>query len=126
MKKTTIEDLKRFELIYLATPYSKYPGGLDIAHHDACRVAGKLIEQGVRVYSPIAHGHPIAMKCGLDPLDLKLWLPFDAAIMSKSDALLVAMMPTWEVSKGIFHETHFFTEANKPVLYLDVGNMELV
>lgn len=119
-----IEGLKVYDLIYLATPYTKYPGGIELAFVGACKLTGELIRHGLNVYSPIAHTHPIAIHAGIDPLDHTIWLNFDAALMGKADALLVAMMPTWEISKGIEHEIHSFMEANKPVHYLDVEFME--
>ncbi len=45
---------------YLATPYSKYPGGPEPACHEACKAAAWLIRHDVRCYCPIAHTHPIA------------------------------------------------------------------
>ena len=52
---------------YLATPYSKFPGGLDLAAKAASLCAGILIAERVWVFSPIAHSHPIAMASALDP-----------------------------------------------------------
>ena len=85
-----IEALCGEGLCYLATPYSKYPSGLAMAWVDACRVAGALIRAGVKVYSPIAHGHPIADFANMDKLDHSLWLPFDEAMMETCNALVVA------------------------------------
>lgn len=106
-------------LAYLATPYSKYPGGPPAAFVDASKLAAKLLVAGVRVYSPIAHTHPLAVYGNLDPLDHRLWLPFDEAMMAKADVLIVAHMVSWETSKGIAHEVEFFTRANKPIFDLD-------
>lgn len=46
---------------YLATPYSKFEGGLEAAFRAAAEVAAKLVRQGESVYSPICHTHPIAI-----------------------------------------------------------------
>ena len=62
---------------YLGTPYSKYPYGLEMAYVEACRAAGRLIEFGIRVFSPIAHTHPIARLSNIDPLDYSIWIPAD-------------------------------------------------
>lgn len=121
-----LENLKQFALIYVGTPYTKYPGGIEPAFVDACKLTARLVEAGLNVYSPIAHTHPLAIHGGLDPLDHKLWLGFDAAIMAKSDAMIVAMMPTWETSYGIKHEIQTFTDAGKPVFYLDPAVLDLV
>lgn len=118
-KPLTIEDLKAFPLVYLGTPYSKYPAGIEQAFIDAAKLTGRLLTEGVKAYSPIAHTHPIAIHGNLDPYDHKIWLPFDAAIMEKADAMIVAMMPSWQDSYGIKHEIEIFTKAGKPVFYLN-------
>lgn len=105
-------------LAYLATPYTRYPDGLEAAFIHACNIAGRLIEKGLRVYSPIAHTHPIAIYAGLDPLNLPLWLDFDEAMMAKADALIVAHMQGWEESSGVAHEIAFFEKAGKPIFDL--------
>ena len=42
---------------YLATPYSKFPGGLDAAYVEACKAQALLIKAGVPVFCPISHTH---------------------------------------------------------------------
>lgn len=112
-----------FRLCYLATPYSKYKGGnLVQAFHDAAQLAAELLAAGVRVYSPIAHTHPLAIHGNLDPLDHDIWLPFDEAMMEACDCLIVAHMDGWDVSFGIAHEIEFFKNAGKPIFDLDPVN----
>lgn len=103
-------------MIYLATPYSKYPGGLDLAHKHACRIVARLIKEGRAVYSPIAFTHPVATHGDLDPLDHDLWLEFDEAMMERCDECWVALMPGWEDSKGVQHEIKWFGLRDKPVV----------
>lgn len=106
-------------LAYLATPYSRYPGGIDIAFRDAARLAARLLRAGVKVYSPICHTHPIAIHGNLDPLDHAIWMPFDEAMMRVCDMLIVAHMPSWETSKGIAMEVEHFEKAGKRIFDLD-------
>lgn len=120
-----MEALRRGGLIYVATPYSQFEGGLDAAFVEACQITARLIRYGVRAYSPIAHTHPIAIHGGLDPLSHDLWLEFDHAIMSVCDALCIAMMDGWEESYGVNYEREFFVLAGKPVFYLDPETMEV-
>lgn len=115
---TTIEKLKGHRLVYLATPYSKYPYGIHDAFQDASKYAARLLIAGVKVYSPIAHTHPLAIYGDIDPLDHSIWIPFDEAMMTAADAICVLQMPTWEISKGIAHEIEFFQNAGKPVYFL--------
>lgn len=122
---STLSNLKRFDLIYVATPYSKYPGGIDLAFIDACKLTARLLQRGLKVYSPIAHTHPLAIHGGIDPYDHSIWLPFDETMMDKSAALLVAMMPGWETSIGVKHEINVFVEAGKPVFFLSPDDLSI-
>jgi hypothetical protein len=106
-------------LHYLATPYSKYPGGIEAAYIDACRATASLLRQGIQCYSPIAHTHGIAVHGGLDPLDHDLWLPFDEAMMKACEVLIICRMEGWERSKGIKYEEMRFLEMGKKVEYCD-------
>jgi Domain of unknown function (DUF1937) len=105
---------------YLATPYSKYPEGIEEAFRLACRATAKLIRAGVRVYSPIAHTHPVAIHGGLDPFDHATWLPADRPFMEAARALVVLMADGWRESVGIAEEIRIFHESGKPVIYMDV------
>lgn len=116
----------QFGLAYLATPYSLYQGGLERAWVDACKFTAGLIAAGIRVYSPIAFTHGVAIHGGLDPLDLDLWLPFDETMMAKADSLIVARMQGWDTSKGIAHEIQVFADARKPIFDLDPETLKMV
>lgn len=104
---------------YLATPYSKYPYGLEQAWREACRVAAHLVSQGIAVYCPIAETHPVAIYGGMDPLDHELWMFADRPKMDGAAGLIVVKMPGWNESKGITEEIRVFEEAGKPIQYLD-------
>lgn len=105
-----MERLTKFDLVYLGTPYSKYPRGIEAAWRDASELTGKLLLAGVKVYSPIAHTHSIAMCANIDPMNHDIWLPFDMAIMKKSDAMAVGMLEGWATSYGIGFEIEKFRE----------------
>lgn len=121
-----VAPLRDFELVYLGTPYTKYECGIDSAFIDACKLSGKLLQLGVHIYSPIAFCHPVAIHTGIDPLDHELWLSVDHAIMGKSDAMVIGMLPGWDKSFGVEYERRFFHAANKPIFKLDPITMELV
>ena len=104
---------------YLATPYSKYPAGIDAAFDAACKAAGTFISAGIPVLSPIAHNHPIAVKADLDPHTHAIWLPADAPIMAAAHGCVVVRMPGWEESYGIQQETKAFRAAGKRVIGVD-------
>lgn len=103
---------------YLATPYSKYPGGIEEAWRAACVFAGELIRHGIPVYSPIAETHPIAIHSGINPYSHDIWLPADKPKMDAAGGLIVAKLAGWQDSYGIAEEIKAFTKAGKPIVYL--------
>ena len=106
---------------YLATPYSKYPGGIEEAFKVACRAAADLIRAGVRVYSPIAHTHPVAIHGDIDPYAHDVWLPADEPFMRSACGLIVLRAESWEQSYGIKVEIEEFKKDGKPIFYMDPG-----
>lgn len=102
---------------YMASPYSKYPMGMDAAFHDACRCAGHFIARGISVYSPIAHTHPIAGVYGINPAAHDIWLPIDEAMMDAAVGLIVAKLPGWAQSSGVWFERERFEAAGKPIVF---------
>lgn len=108
---------------YLGTPYSKYRGGLEAAFVEASRIAAALIAEGLAVFSPIAHSHPIAMHGRLDPLAHGLWLPLDEPLMRAADGLIVAEMEGWRESYGLSVEIDHFRRAGKPIFHIDPARL---
>lgn len=118
-----IEGLKIYDLIYVASPYTLYPGGTDKAFKDISVVTGMLVGNGLNVFSPIVHAHPI--KPHVAETSFEFWINYDRAFMKKAGALVVAMMDTWEKSRGIQVEIDEFMEMDKPVFYLDLKTMQV-
>jgi hypothetical protein len=108
---------------YLATPYSKYAGGIEAAFQAAAEQAALLVRAGVPVYSPIAHTHPVAIHGGIDPYDHTIWLEADRAFMEAACGLIVCKLPGWEASYGIQVEVDHFTHAGKPIVYMEPGEV---
>ena len=106
--------------IYLATPYShKDPQVRQNRYEHACKVAGKLMEEGNLVFCPIAHSHAIETVGMTKINDGNFWLRQDFAILKHADFLYVCMMPGWGESHGVREEVKF-AQANKiPVAYID-------
>lgn len=105
------------EYWYLASPYSNQPSHR-LAFASAACAAAWLIGNGVRVYSPITHSHPIAHYGGLDPLDLDLWLRFDKPFMQHARGMIVLQLPGWGESEGIRQEERQFFAAKKPIHFM--------
>src|SRR5271170_5526059 len=114
---TTLQDLKNYKFIYLATPYSKYKTGQENAANDAAKIVAKLLKESVYVYSPIVHTHQVAIHGNLDVLDYKIWQAFDQPFLDVSDCLLVAKMDGWKDSDGINFEIKDFHEKKKEIFY---------
>jgi len=99
---------------YLATPYSKYPAGMDEAARLAAVAAAWFVKRGIPVFSPVAHSHPVAKHGGIDPLDHTIWLPADEIFMDLASGLVVVQMDTWDTSYGVRVERQTFASQGKP------------
>ena len=110
---------------YLVSPYSKYPGGKEAAFEEVSRLGGQLFSEGVKLYAPIAHGHPLSKFGGVDPDSHDLWMPFDQLFMDVSVGLIIAEMDTWRDSKGIQIELDYFKAVYRPILYLNTKSLHL-
>ena len=107
--------VRGYNMVYLASPYTKYPRGIYNAAYDISRIAGDLLNDGINVFSPVVHSHYIAMLSGMDPLDHDLWMRIDRGFMNNADVLLVCQMTGWEESRGVEEEIKFFEHHKKPV-----------
>jgi hypothetical protein len=107
-------------MIYLATPYS-HPDPLirEERFRLASITAGYLMQQGLIVFSPIAHTHPIASLCSL-PLGWEYWHKFDIEFITLCEKLIVVKMIGWEESHGIREEIKIAESLNKPFEYMEV------
>jgi hypothetical protein len=84
-----LDRMCKHSLVYVATPYSKYKYGLDVAYQEACAFTGELMRFNVKAFSPIAHSHGIAQYANIDPLDHQFWMRADKTYIEKADALIV-------------------------------------
>src|SRR5215475_12735364 len=88
-KVVNVHGLRQYDLIFLSTPYSKYSAGLQVAFEDTCRLAARLVVNGLNIFSPIAHSHPIAFYGEINPLDQQLWMRLHEPHVKAASALLV-------------------------------------
>ena len=104
-------------MIYLATPYTHSdPSVMEARFDAACRFAGAMMARGHLVFSPIAHTHPIAVKCGL-PRGWEFWDRYDREMIAACEKLVVVMMDGWRESKGVNAEIDIARSLGKPVEY---------
>lgn len=120
-----LEGLKKYGLIYLASPYTLYAKGLSAAFEDVTELAGKLVKQGLFVFAPITYSHPMTVYGSCPPLDERLWYPLNDSFMHKSDCLLVARMSGHNSSKGVAREIKFFEMTGKPVFFIHPETLEV-
>lgn len=106
------------ELIYLASPYSKYPGGRQSAYEFACMKAGELMAKGHKIFCPIAHSHSIEQEAFSTPKDGDWWLAQDFAVLRECKELWVYQMPGWEDSYGVAKEIEFAKWEGIPIKYI--------
>jgi hypothetical protein len=85
-------------LTYLACPYSHPDRDVRVARFEAVnRVASELMRQGLKVFSPISHTHPIA-EAGELPLGWYYWLEYELVFLSASNKIIVLMLDGWKES----------------------------
>lgn len=119
-----VNQLKQYNLVYVASPYSLFPHGLEEAWADASAITADLTELGIHAFSPIAHSHSLAVCGAMDPHDAALWAPLNEVMMSFADALVVAKLEGWEESKGVGEEIARFKGEGKPIYYVNPDTME--
>lgn len=109
--------------IYLATPYTKYRGGLEAAARAACLLAGALIRRDVPVFCPIAESHTIALVAGLDMTAHGVWMRQDLPKLRMASALLVAEIDGWRDSRGVSEEIDTFKPMGRPMGLVSVEGL---
>lgn len=104
--------------VYVASPYGdSEPEAMRLQRYSAALgVCGRLIDCGVRAYSPIVHTHNIA-EAGHKPPDG--WYAHDLDMLGRFDALVVAMIPGWDRSRGVGLEMERAGQLNMPVLFVE-------
>jgi len=111
-------------LIYLATPYSKFPKGREAGHKAACEKAAQLMLDGHYVFCPIAHSHSIETE-GMDRVQTgDWWLEQDFAVLARCDVLMVYQMPGWDTSYGVKAEIAFANAHGIPITTLAYTEQE--
>lgn len=104
---------------YLASPYTHDDPAVREQRFEAvCAAAGRLMADGVIVYSPIAHSHPIAKTMDVSPVDHDFWLRQCLGILRHADRIIVLQLDGWAASRGIAAEITYAQQVGIPVEYL--------
>jgi hypothetical protein len=102
-------------LVYMASPYSDPdPAVMHERFAAACRNAARFMRLGVKLFSPIAHFHPIA-QFGL-PKNWAFWQEYDRVILGHCDGMLVLLLPGVEDSKSLAAEIAIAKQMGMPIL----------
>jgi len=103
-------------LWYLASPYSHdIPKVMSARFDSACEACATLFRAGVKVFSPIAHTHPIA-HYGL-PKGFEFYKDYDELMIRRCDGVIVLELDGWLSSVGVGEEIAFANGIERPVVY---------
>ena len=107
-------------IIYLATPYSHYyPEVRQQRFEIVNAVAAQLMAEGLHIFSPISHTHPIAIAGDL-PKGWDFWEEYDRRILAVCGKVIVLKQPGWERSTGVQSECKIAEEMGIPIEYMEV------
>ena len=106
-------------LVYLATPYSHDDPNVRRQRFEIVnRVAAGLMRDGVHIYSPISHTHPIAMAGDL-PKGWDYWEKYGRVVLAACVKVIVLRQPGWEQSTGVNAELAIARELGLPIEFID-------
>ena len=106
------------KLVYLAVPYSDPdPTVREARFHIVNEAAAVLMGQGLYVFSPISHTHPILTDGGL-PTGFDFWEGYDREMLSACGALVVLCLDGWNRSTGVASEIAIAEEMGLPVFFV--------
>lgn len=113
------------QLTYMASPYSDPdPFNRHLRFLLACHGAAKLIEQGIMIFSPIAHTHPIKEASGLGG-DFATWRAYDEAMIQACPNFIVLCLPGWRTSVGVTAEISYARGLGRKIVYVDPQSFKL-
>jgi hypothetical protein len=106
-------------MIYLASPYNHPdPAVREDRFIRVCKVAGRLLAQGITSYCAIAHTHPIEKYAELPP-GWDYWQKMDEEFLALAEKLVVVKMEGWDKSEGITAEIARTQALGKAVEFID-------
>jgi len=95
-------------LIYLASSYSHVDPNIRKQRYEkVLEITAKLIiEQGLIVYSPIVHNHPVVLlhENRTEDCAFEFWRKFDSKMLSRCDQMWILTIDGWNTSTGIREE----------------------
>ena len=112
-------------MIYIASPYSHYDTKTRKQRYDAVNCfCGHLFEsQGLFVYSPIVHWHPIAVEREWTGC-FEQFRANDFHMLTLASEMYLLCLDGWEDSFGVRQELRFCRSLKKPVTIFDTSYQE--
>ena len=108
-----------YNVVYVATPYSHDdPQVREQRFLRVNKFCAKLMSEGIMVFSPISHTHPIAL-AGELPKDWAYWEQYDRTMLCMCGALVVYMQDGWEESTGVHNEIELAHKLKLPIQYVE-------
>ncbi len=90
---------------YIAAPYSHESQAITLGRVRIVNaVCAALMKEGVHLFSPISHCHPI-MKAGNLPGDFGFWGGYNRKMLSHSEHFVVLELKGWKESDGVNGES---------------------
>lgn len=106
-------------MIYLAVPYTGTPEEQAWRFLCANHVAGRILNMGFDIFSPISHAHPIALQGNLDGT-WERWARYDEKVLDRlCDCMYVLMLDGWKESVGVQAEIDIAIKLNKRVDFIN-------
>ena len=112
-------------IIYLATPYSHPDPQIRLKRFETVNtVAAHLMNKGEIVFSPISHGHGIALQHEL-PTSWDYWEESCKSFIYHCDILYVLLVDGWQESQGVQEEIKVAKQFNKEIKYFNVDTCKI-
>lgn len=117
-----MQNEEKYNKIYVSIPYShKDELVREYRFELATNIAGKLIENGNIVFSPVTHSHIITKQEINLPISWEFWKQQLISFIDWCDTVLVVNVDGWEESTGVKEEIEYATKTNKKVIYYYVN-----
>lgn len=113
------------ELIYLASPFTTD----DLFEKEmrflaACDASGFLMQQDRVVFSPIAHGWPIAKIRNIST-DWSYWEKACTVMLERCQVIIVLMLPGWKESTGVKDELKIAKKLGLKIQFMNPDTFEI-
>lgn len=114
------------KVYYLASPYSH--ADKDVMHDRAVevdRIAEELIVLGYNLIEPITMCHYKSLRNDRLPSGYEYWQTRDREFVSRSDGVIVSLIPGWDESVGVADEVAYAKSLGLPIYYINPKTLEI-